>query len=126
MAKKTGSEDDGNQALANIGARRDRMKEGFERLYRLECEKKDLEEEHLTEVKDEIKKERKNISADCDVEAADWKIMYAAFKREQEAKKCENEEDRIRIYDNLKFAYSVLAQGEMVDFVAVMEQAEAA
>jgi len=124
MAKKTPSHGEEDKALTNIGARRDRMNKGFEKLYQLEIEKKELEEEYLNEVKDKIKTERKNITADCNVEAADWKIMYAAYKREQYAKSLQDEGDRDRILDNLKFAHQVLASGKMVDFISVMEKAD--
>lgn len=122
MAKKT-TDEESNAPISNIGARRERMQEGFERLFKLEQEKKDLEEEYLSEVKEEIKKEKKNISADCDVEAADWKLLFAIFKREKLAKEMESEEDRDRIIDNLKFAFSTLTEGHMVDFISVLDEA---
>lgn len=129
MARKTPQTADGKPvdaetgkpALPNLTARRARMQEGFEKLFKLEQRKVELEEQHLSDVKEQIKKERKNISADCDVEAADWKPFYTLYKRGELAKQMEDENDRDRIQDNMRFAFESLAKGDMVDFISALE-----
>jgi len=112
----------GKKVIANVEARNVCIQDGFSNLFELEMEKARLEEEHLKDVKDRIKKCRKNISADTGIDATDIRLMYAIFKREQIAGAMEDENDRDRILDNLREVFSALQKGDMLDFVAVLEQ----
>lgn len=116
----------GKTVLPNTEARDVSLQDGFADLLELEREKADLKAEHLADVEDRIKKTRKNITTNTGIEAADWKHFYAIYKREQDAALLEDEGDKDRILTNLRDTFHALSKGDMVDFVKVMEQAQAA
>lgn len=116
----------GKTVLANVEARNVCIQDGLADLYDLEMEKSRLEEEHLKDVKERIKKLRKNIAADTGIDATDLKLFYNIYKREQEAQAMEDEADRNRVLDNLREVFGALKKGDMLDFVAVLEQQQQA
>lgn len=115
--------EEGKRVLPNVQARQACIQEGFEERLKLERKIDDLIEKHVKPVKDELKKLKKNMSADTDIEATDLNNLYRLFKRQEEAKQMEDESDRDRILDNMREGFNALKTGEMLDFVKVLDEA---
>ena len=106
----------GKTVLHNVQARAVCIQNGFKTRLELERMIDALVEEHIKPVKDDLKKAKKNLSADTGIDATDLNNQYRIFKRQEEAKAMENENDRNRILDNQREAFNALKVGEMLDF----------
>lgn len=62
------------------------------------------------------------LKTDTGMEAKDLQLAYKLYARDQEAKGFD-EEDRIRVLDNLRIIFEGLVVGETVDFLDVLERA---
>lgn len=106
----------GKTVLPNLQARAVCIQNGFKARLEIERRIDALIEEHIKPVKEELKKVKKNTSADTGIDATDLNNQYRIFKRQEEAKSMEDEGDRDRILDNQREAFNALKQGEMLDF----------
>lgn len=106
----------GKTVLANVQARAVYIQNGFKARLEIERRIDALIEEHIKPVKEELKKVKKNTSADTGIDATDLNNQYRIFKRQEEAKAMEDEGDRDRILDNQREAFNALKIGEMLDF----------
>ncbi|MBX3504443.1 MAG: hypothetical protein KF895_03115 [Parvibaculum sp.] len=115
--------DEERPVLANVQARQARIQEGFEELFKLRRKKEALEEQHLSDVKDQIKTLKRNLKADTDIDSKDIDLMFKLYEREQLAKSHMDDEDSERVQDNLRELFRYLKAGEMLDFVSALEEA---
>lgn len=128
MAKKMTAGDGettegGKRVLSNVQARQACIQEGFEKLFKLRREKEELEAEYLTEVKDAIKKLKRDLKADTDIDSKDIDLMFKLYEREQLAKTAMEDDDSERIQDNLRELFGYLKAGEMLDFIDAIQEA---
>ena len=81
----------------------------------------ELTEEHIAPVKKDVKELWGTVKAKTDMELDELKLLYKVYKRQQQAKHFDDEEDRNRVADNFRTAFSALAHGQMFDFLDVLE-----
>lgn len=112
----------GKRVLTNVAARQGCIQNGFEKLFKLRREKEELEEKHLKDVKDAIKKLKRDLKADTDIDSKDLDLAFKLYEREHIAKSMEDD-DAERIQDNLREIFGALQAGEMVDFISVLQEA---
>jgi len=123
MAKPTkDGNDDDRQVLTNLASRQACIQDAFKKLYGMRREKEALEEEHLSGIKEELRKTWRNLKADVDIERKDLNLMFKIYERERLAHEM-GEDDAGRIQDNLREAFNALTKGGMVNFVNVLDEA---
>lgn len=104
-------------ALENSGARAACINDGFLAMFELESQIEALKEKHLKPIQDQLKKLRRDLKADVDMETKDLSVFYAVFKRDRLARDMEDEADRDRILDNLRETFEALASGGQLDWL---------
>lgn len=114
---------DERHVLSNVQARQACIQDGFEKLYAMRRKKEELEAEHLSDIKDQIKTLKRNLKADTDIDSKDIDLMFKLYEREQLAKKEMEDDDSERIQDNLRELFGYLKNGEMLDFIEAIEKA---
>lgn len=109
-----------NDPKHNVAARNACIQKGFKDRLEQELAIAELEEKHLKGPKEALKKIKRDMKADTNIEGKDLDLNYQLYKRQQMAKMLE-EEDANRIADNLRDVFKALSTGEMLDFVDAME-----
>ena len=107
--------------LHNVQEINSRIVRDFKGILDAELRIAELTEEYITPLKDSLKTLRKNLSADTDIDSKDIDLHYKLYKRQEMAKRMEDEEDRNRIQDNLRTVFGAMAQGKTLDFIDVIE-----
>jgi len=80
-----------------------------------------LMEEYIAPVKKDVKELWGGVKAKTGMELDELKLFYKLYKRQQEALTFNDEEDRARVADNFRTAFSALARGQMFNFLDVMD-----
>lgn len=111
-----------NDPKHNVGARNAQVQAAFRERFLLEQEVDDLTEKHITKVKDKIKALNRKLKKDTDIDGKDLTLFYKVYKRQETAKTLD-EEDRDRIFDNLRATYEAI--GGQLDFVDAMAATDA-
>jgi len=124
MAEKMAPEQrDGETGeLLNSANRQECLQKAFKEVAELERQKEALVEQYIKPIRDAIKKAKQNMKGDTDIEIADFNLMFKLYKRQEDAKMME-EDDRARVMDNMREAFSALHEGDMLDFVDVLDAA---
>ena len=129
MAKKLGADtgadgkpaDDKPQVLENVQAREACFQKGIEDLYTMLQRKAELEEEHLSDIKAQIKKHKRNMKADLNISAKDLDLVFKIYAREQDAKTFDDADEGDAIQSDLQEMFNYLHRGEMVNFLDALE-----
>ena len=107
--------------LHNIEAINDAINKTFKEVLVNESYLTELTAEYLAPVKADIKEQWGNLKAATDMDLAELKLLFKLYKRQQDAKHFDEEEDRNRVADNLRTAFAAMAAGGMLDFLDVLE-----
>ena len=109
-----------NDPKHNVGARNDAINNTFKKIFDLERELDAMMEKHCQPLKDDIKKQRRNLKKDTDIDGKDLTLFYKIYARNEGAKLLE-EEDRDRIHENLAAVYEAMNAGGQLDFIEAMD-----
>jgi membrane-associated HD superfamily phosphohydrolase len=109
----------GKTVLTNVQARSARIQSGFEEIYALRREKEELEEKHLKDVKDRLKKAKRDLKADTDIDSKDLDIAFKLYERNR-IRELMEDDDSDRVHDNLKEIFSALIPGGQLDFLPAL------
>jgi len=101
----------------NIEAINSTIRNKFHEILKTDRDIKKLEEQHIAELKSDRTQLWKNMAADTDVSQTDLKLFYKLWKRQEEAKLFDEEEDANAVSDNLKVIFEALADGDQLDFI---------
>ncbi len=100
----------------NVQAMNKAIVDGFQERFKQEMEVAKAEERHMKPLKDTLKKHKRNMKADTGIDGIGLDNQYRVYKRQEQAKLLE-EDDSMRIADNLRIVYEAMAQGGQLDFV---------
>lgn len=117
MATQLKPGNDDNIPVANIAARQDRITDTFKRMYDIDQRIDEQKAEHIKPLQDDRKKLTRDLKADTEIDNKDLTLWYKIYKRQQDAKAMDEEEDKNRILDNLKETYEALSKGGQLDFI---------
>jgi len=73
------------------------------------------------DLKSDKKKNWRELKAETGIDAKDLTLFYGLFKREKKAMAELDEEDRVRIQDNLSIMYHALQMGKTLNFLEAIE-----
>lgn len=107
--------------LHNVAAINGEICNAFAGILADENYKAELKAEHIDPVSENIKERWGSLKAKTGLELDELKLMFKLYKRQEQGKAFDDEEDRNRVADNLRTAFSALAKGGMLDFVDVLE-----
>lgn len=121
MARKSKKET--RQPISNLGALSEQIQNVLEKRYKVECELDELYTEHCKPLADEITQLMRNLKADSQVDLKYINAWYKILKLQWDGEKFE-EEDRNRVRDAMRLMFNSLKDGELLNFLEVLEPKE--
>lgn len=112
------------QPLSNLGALNEQIQNVLEKRYKVEIERDEAYAEHCFPMDEEIKLMMGNLKNDSGTDLKYLNAWYKILKLQWDGEKME-EEDRDRIRDAMRLMFNALKDGDMLDFLNVLETAEA-
>lgn len=85
--------------------------------------KRELHEEHIKPVQENITAAFKKLSADTGIHGAELRAFFKLYAREQDAEGFEDDDDRIKVRDGLRLMLGAMVQGKTWGFLDVLEDA---
>lgn len=120
--KGTETDQGGTQLETNAGARDALMQSTFEELYALDCKIDDAIAVHVTELREERTKKRRQLRADLNMKDEDLKPLYMLFKRRKEIEGFDDSVAREKSLGDIREAAHALCVGGQLDFIAAAFQ----
>lgn len=92
----------------------------------LEAERKEVKAiaDHVQCYRDDKKRIKAELKADTEIETFDFNLFYKMWKRQETAKTEMEEEDRVRVLDNIAVCFDAFNQGNMFDFLDSFNESE--
>jgi len=112
---------EGATAGHNVATINQTIIDGFKKRLSLENQIDAVKDKYVQPLQDERKELNRTIKADTDIDAKDLDLAFKVWKRQEQAKQFDDEDDRGRILDNMRTVFGALAAGEMLNFMDVMD-----
>ena len=110
-----------NDPKHNIKAKNACIVDGFKKRLAKEKEIAKEEEKHIKPLKDDLKKIKRDMKTDTEIDGIDLDNDFRKYKRQELAKELE-EDDAGRIADNMRILHDALAEGGQLDFIDAINE----
>ncbi|MEQ8504610.1 MAG: hypothetical protein RIB80_04740 [Rhodospirillales bacterium] len=112
---------------ANVAHRQEQITKAMRDILDLEQRIDELKAEHIKPLQNDIKTiKQSTIKGDLGLKLKAFNWQYKGFKMEQDAKRFDDEAERDTLLDSLRECHEATVRGQMVDFVDVLQQVQAA
>lgn len=109
--------------LSNVQAINDLINDQFKVIFDHEQHIQEMMDKHISPLKNDLTKIRKNLAADTALDSKDIKDFYSIYKRQELAKLMDDDEDRGRVADAQKVLFGALHKGQTLDCFDVLDEA---
>jgi hypothetical protein len=109
------------EPLTNVGALNDAIINAFREVRAIDIDINELTETHIKPLKDERVRLLRELKADTTIDGSDVRLFFQIWSRQEDARTILEEADRDRVLDNLRTLFVALSQGEMLDFVDLLQ-----
>ena len=117
---KTKENDETGSVTVRLDQLADIIADGFKVRYEHDCAIERAITKHVKPLKDVKKEDWDQLAVDSGIDKKDLGLDYAKYKRQEDARTLDDD-DRDRIFDNMRIVYHALGKHQMLDMIDALD-----